>query len=136
MIVVAHTHRYLRFPKQQAVKVVRTVFRSEGVKNVPNISVVFTDDVYITKINKRFLNHNDTTDVIAFSLIDEMSNEAELYINLDAGRRQAKEYNVTYQNEVKRLLIHGTLHLIGYTDSTQKHRAYMKQKEEWYLKRI
>lgn len=136
MIVVAHTHPFLRFPKQQAIQVVQTVFKTEKWKKIPDVSIVFTDDAFITKINGMYLNHHFPTDVIAFPLMDEMSNDAELYVNLDAGRRQAKEYGVSYRNEVTRLLIHGALHLIGYNDTSKHQRLAMKQREDWYLERI
>lgn len=136
MIMVAHTHPFLRFPKQQAVRIVRTVFRTEGRRKIPDVSIVFTDDAYIEKINGEYLNHYYPTDVIAFPLMDEMSDEAELYVNLDAGRRQAKEYGVSYRNEITRLLIHGALHLIGYNDASNEQRLAMKQREDWYLERI
>lgn len=118
------------------MNVVMTVLRGEKVKTFPDLSVIFTDNKYIRTINKKFLNHDYSTDVIAFPLMDEFSSEAELYINLDAGRAQAKEYKVPFYTEIRRLLIHGTLHLVGYDDRTEQKRHEMRQREEWYLERI
>ncbi|HVN47309.1 MAG TPA: rRNA maturation RNase YbeY, partial [Bacteroidota bacterium] len=99
----------------------------------PDLSVVFTHNRFIKTINKKFLNHDYSTDVIAFSLGNGGGVEAELYINLDAARRQAKEFCATFTQETKRLLIHGALHLVGYDDKTEAGSKAMHAREDWYL---
>jgi rRNA maturation RNase YbeY len=94
---------------------------------------VFTHNRFIKTINKKFLNHNYSTDVIAFPLGSDVGVEAELYINLDAARKQASEYGVTFTQETKRLLIHGALHLLGFDDTTENERKKMHAWEDQYL---
>ncbi len=136
MIVVSYTHPFLRFPKEQVETIMRPVFRGERVRNFPDISVVFTDDKYIRTLNKKYLKHNYSTDVLSFPLSDDFCKCAEVYINLDAGRRQAREYGVPFLREVQRLLIHGALHLLGYEDGTNIERARMREREDYYLVKL
>ena len=87
-------------------------------------------------MNKRYLRHNRVTDVIAFSLPDGRTIGGEVYVNLDQARRQARDYGVGFQTEVKRLVIHGTLHLLGYRDSSPSLRTKMSRREDYYLARL
>ena len=134
MIVAAHQHRNLRFPNKETFRVVRRVVTGE--KKKVSVSIVFTDDRFIKNMNKRYLSHNRTTDVIAFPLSDGPGPEGEVYVNLDQAKRQALDYNVTFHNEVRRLVIHGTLHLLGYRDSTPSLKKRMRRLEDRYLARL
>jgi rRNA maturation RNase YbeY len=98
-----------------------------------SVSIVFTDDRFIKNMNKRYLRHNRVTDVIAFSLPEGRGIEGEVYVNLDQARRQARDYGVAFKNEVKRLVIHGTLHLMGYRDSSPSLKTKMSRREDYYL---
>ncbi len=84
-------------------------------------------------MNREFLNHNTATDVMAFPLEEKGDVESEIYINLDAARKQAERFEVTFANEVRRLLIHGALHLLGYTDDTPRTKKRMTKQEDLYL---
>jgi rRNA maturation RNase YbeY len=136
MINVSHNHPFLRFPKTLVPSVLRCVYAGEGKERLPSISVVFTTDKEIRMLNRKYLQHHGDTDIITFDLGDEMSDEAELYINLDAARRQADEYNVTFGQETRRLLIHGALHLLGYDDATAEERDAIHKREDGYLSMI
>jgi probable rRNA maturation factor len=59
--------------------------------------------------------------------------EGEVYVNLDRARSQARTYTVSFGDEVRRLLIHGTLHLLGYSDATARGKARMKEREDFFL---
>jgi len=87
-------------------------------------------------LNARFLNHSFSTDVLAFPLGTDEKLNAEVYINLDKAKAQAREYRVSFANEVTRLLIHGTLHLMGYKDETRKAQTRMRRREDFYLSRL
>ncbi|MCP4724860.1 MAG: rRNA maturation RNase YbeY [bacterium] len=101
------------------------------------ISIIFAGDTKIRELNKRFLNHDRSTDVIAFSLEDDGEPlEGEIYICTDTAGSQAEEYSVTYENELLRLIIHGTLHLCGYEDSTEPEKAEMLELGEDYLAQL
>jgi rRNA maturation RNase YbeY len=96
--------------------------------------VVFVDSHYCTSINRRYLNHNYSTDVLAFVLEKAPMLEGEIYVNLDRAKEQASEYRVSFANEVARLVIHGTLHLIGYDDRTATAHKKMKTIENKHVR--
>jgi rRNA maturation RNase YbeY len=97
------------------------------------VSIVFIDSRYSRRINRRYLNHDSVTDVISFPLETGALLEGEVYVNLDRARVQAREYGVSFSNEVARLVIHGTLHLVGFEDSTEKKALGMKAEEDRHL---
>lgn len=132
MIDVAHQHLVRRFPRKETTRVVSAVLRKEGGPRW-DVSVVFTDDRHMRRINKTFLGHDTVTDVIAFSLQDTMEVDAEVYVNLDQAARQALQEEVSFAEEVRRLLIHGTLHILGYRDATKTDRRSMRKREDQYL---
>jgi len=133
MIFVSHNHPFLRFPKELVPRVFRCVYTGEGRSTLPAMSIVFTDAQKIRALNRKYLQHQYDTDIITFDLGDESGEEAELYINLDAARRQAAEYGVTFRDETQRLLIHGALHLLGYHDGTTDEQTAIHDREDRYL---
>lgn len=132
MILLSTNHPHLRFPSKEVLRILKNVYKEEG-KEIPALAVICTHNRFIRKINREFLNHDYITDVIAFPLGEDGDVEAEIYINLDAARNQAKKFNVTYTQEARRLLIHGVLHLLGYSDKTRRERNKMTMQEEFYL---
>lgn len=154
MIEVFNQHPTKRFSKKETIRTIEAVLKGEKIRKNFSISVVFVDNKFIRKINKKYLNHDYPTDVISFSLgkadwsvpIDDRNEistrlssgrtEGELHLSLDKARTKAKEYNVTIANEVQRLLIHGTLHLLGYDDKGKDERNIMKRLEESYLRQL
>ncbi|MBD3290687.1 rRNA maturation RNase YbeY [candidate division KSB1 bacterium] len=100
-----------------------------------DIGIVFVNHNYIIELNKKFLGKNETTDVLSFSL-DETSKpeiSGEVYINLDIVSENAIEFNVSFVEEVNRMVIHGLLHLAGYDDQTDSDKAIMTRREDLYL---
>ena len=132
MILLSTNHPRLRFPSKEVFRALKIVYKKEG-KEIPTLTVICTHNRFIRKINKEFLTHDYITDIIAFPLGNDGGVEAEIYVNLDAARNQAKKYNVTYTQEARRLLIHGALHLLGYDDKTQRQKIKMNAREEFYL---
>jgi rRNA maturation RNase YbeY len=113
------------------------VLKGEGVTDAV-LRVVFTNDSAIRKLNTTWLGHRSTTDVISFPLAgdDGPAVEGEIYVNLDQARRQAREYGVTERNEIARLVIHGSLHVLGHDDATPALRRKMSGLEDSYLGRL
>ncbi len=132
MIDVGHEHPPRRISRKETLRVVQIVLRNEPGPRW-DLSVVFTNDRTMRRINRTFLGHNVVTDVIAFPLRDAMNIDAEVYVNLDQAVRQAKEEGIAVREEVRRLLIHGTLHILGYRDSTKTQRHRMRKLEDRYL---
>jgi probable rRNA maturation factor len=95
-------------------------------------SIILTSDGKIHELNKEFLNHDYPTDVITFEL-ENKPLEGEIYISIDTAERQAAEYKVSLTNELKRLAVHGILHLAGYKDDSEENRSRMARMEDKYL---
>lgn len=119
------------------------VLRCEGVSSPAEISVVLSDDDKVWELNRRFLNHDYPTDVLSFRLSEEKPTQSEkeillgeIIMGVEIAERNAKRYNQTLERELTRLAIHGTLHLLGYDDSTESQRRKMRRKERNYLKQI
>ncbi|HAL55155.1 MAG TPA: rRNA maturation RNase YbeY [Bacteroidetes bacterium] len=135
MIEVANNHPCIRFPRGDTHRTIYSVLETESA-SLAALSVVFVGDGYIREINKRFLRHDDVTDVIAFSLEGGLGVDGEVYVNLDRAKKQAKEYGVSFREETRRLLVHGTLHLLGYDDATGRARARMREREDYHLAKL
>ena len=101
------------------------------------IRVIFVDNPKIQSLNKKFLNHDYPTDVISFP-IEEGKNylEGEIYISLNKAFDQAKAYKVSLNEEIWRLIIHGSLHFLGFDDKNTEQKKIMTKKVNYYLKKF
>jgi probable rRNA maturation factor len=137
MIFTTNDHRSLRFPKRETLRAIQSVLKDESVRSF-RVSVVFVGSRKIRGINRRFLGHDYVTDVITFPLgeQDEPGAQAEIYVNLDRAKRQAREYGVSFVEETRRLLVHGMLHLVGYSDASPRQKARMTRREDAHLARL
>jgi probable rRNA maturation factor len=115
-------------------RAIRDVLRGERAGN-NNVDIVYCRDREIISLNREFKGQNKSTDVLAFNLSEGENDEylGEIYVNLQMARRQAEFFGVTYSQEVKRLTIHGVLHLLGFKDDTGASRARMWARQESYL---
>lgn len=98
-------------------------------------SFVFVDGRTIRSINRRFLSHDSVTDIITFPL-EQKPLSAEIYICLPQMKRQARQFGVTERNELLRLVVHGTLHALGYDDRAVRARKEMTALQERYVKEL
>ncbi len=135
IVEIVNAHPRLRVRRAAAVGCVRGVVRSAR-RSRGAITVVFVDDRESRRLNRRFLSHDRPTDVIAFPLGEGPNPEGEIYVNLDKARRQARTYHVSAANETARLIIHGTLHLLGYDDRTRAKARRMKAREDMLVDRL
>jgi len=123
----------LLFDKNEIVCLCENVLSSEDVSNY-DISVIFVNNKYIVNLNKRFFNKDNTTDVISFNISEKgIEIEGEVYINIDIINSQAEYYSVSFEEEMKRLVIHGLLHLVGYKDDRKNQKKEIREKEDYYL---
>jgi probable rRNA maturation factor len=115
-------------------EVVRTVLEGESIKEA-KISLAFVDNPTIHDINKRFLNHDEPTDVITFPLSAPRAKtlEGELVIGAEVGLQQATERGHDVETELSLYVIHGLLHLCGYDDRTDEDSARMREAERYHL---
>lgn len=124
-----------KLKKRRMKQIAESVLAAETVAGA-DITIILVDDAYITKLNKEFMNQNDTTDVISFHLENNQNNnfiEGEIYANVNQIEQQALDFGVSYDNELHRIIIHGLLHLVGYNDATLEEKETMTTKEDDYL---
>ena len=103
---------------------------SEEEKTPDDLNFIFTSDEMLLSVNQEFLKHNYFTDVIAFDYSKKDSLNGEVYISIDALRRNARLFRVKFNDELIRVMIHGTLHLCGYLDDNEEHRDKMFRRQE------
>jgi rRNA maturation RNase YbeY len=108
---------------------IRKVISTEE-KQLGEINYIFCDDHYLYKINLKFLDHDTYTDIISFDNSEGNELNGDIFISTDRVTENAKEYNVDFSDELKRVVIHGILHLCGYGDKTESEAALMRQKED------
>jgi rRNA maturation RNase YbeY len=98
------------------------------------LNYILTNDDVLVQLNKEYLRHFTLTDIITFDLSESDGLlTGDIYISVDRARENAKKYKDSLSNEIKRLMIHGVLHLMGYKDKSQTEREMMRAKEEYYL---
>ncbi len=97
------------------------------------INYIFVDDVYLHKMNTKFLNHDTLTDIITFDYSIDKLLSADIYISIDRIKENADKFNVDFYNELSRVMIHGVLHLMGLKDKTESDKLEMRKAEDLCL---
>ncbi|HBB90927.1 MAG: rRNA maturation RNase YbeY [Bacteroidetes bacterium GWF2_49_14] len=108
------------------------VVLTEG-KEVGVTNVIFCSDAYLVKINKEFLKRDYFTDVITFDYSDGATISGDIIISVDRTEENAREMAISGVDELRRVMVHGILHLIGYNDDTIENKAKMTSREDLYL---
>jgi rRNA maturation RNase YbeY len=100
------------------------------------LSISFISSPELRAINKKYLKHDNNTDIITFNYSKRVKEiDGEILISFEEARRNAKKYNTKYSKEICRLIIHGVLHLLNYDDNNKKNKANMKQMENKLINR-
>lgn len=95
-----------------------------------SIQINFISSNYIHKINKKYLQHDSSTDIITFNYTEnKLFLDGELYISVQDAEKNAKRYGISLEQELLRLVIHGVLHLLGYDDMSKDNKIVMKKIE-------
>ena len=114
-------------------KLVTNVFDEKKIKKI-NLLIILSKKSYLNKLKMKFFNVNQYTDVIAFNLSDNNDClEGEIYVSIDDVKENAMIFKQSYNNELKRIIVHGILHLIGYDDTSEKEIEIMKELENKYI---
>ncbi len=99
-------------------------------KKVGEINYIFCDDQYLHKLNVEYLNHDTFTDIISFDSTENDLLSGDIFISVERVEENADNYAIALDEELKRVIAHGVLHLCGYKDKTESEAALMRQKEE------
>jgi rRNA maturation RNase YbeY len=112
---------------------ISSVLLSEN-KSEGEINYIFCDDDYLVEINQQYLNHDTLTDIISFDY--SLGNEihGDIYISIERVRENAEEFKVSFEEELKRVMIHGVLHYCGYKDKSESDELLMRSKEDEKIK--
>lgn len=114
------------------VSLLKRICENEG-KSLKEIALVFCSDSFLLDVNNRFLNHDYYTDIITFDYVEGNEISGDLMISVDRVRDNAEQEGVIFINELHRVIIHGTLHLLGYGDKSNEEISVMREKEDFYL---
>ena len=108
---------------------IQDVIISES-KELGEINYIFCDDEYLLNINKQYLDHDYYTDVISFDYTDDYVISGDVFISIDRVKENSTDYKVSFEDELKRVIIHGVLHYCGYSDKSEAEEQFMRNKEE------
>ncbi|MGK6343384.1 rRNA maturation RNase YbeY [Chryseobacterium sp. DT-3] len=108
------------------------IILSEG-KKTGEINYIFCDDEYLLKINQDYLQHDYYTDIITFDYVKGKTISGEIFVSLQRISDNASTLSRDYEEELKRVLAHGILHLAGYKDKTEEEEKEMRRMEDLYL---
>lgn len=95
--------------------------------------IIFVDDAHLQNLHSTYLDDDSLTDIMTFNLNDDDEVEGEIYISVDRARDNAAVYEVHYEQELCRLIIHGLLHLNGHDDASPAERQKMRELENFHL---
>lgn len=120
--------------KKEIIQLIKNVFKIEE-RGLNSLYYIFCTDTYLLNINKEFLHHDFYTDIVTFDLSNSPKETiGEIYISIDRVSDNAKTLNITEQQELLRVIIHGALHLCGYKDKKKSEITLMREKEDYFLR--
>ncbi len=101
--------------------------------SIEEINIIFTTDDFLLELNKKYLNHNYFTDILTFPFQQDPL-QTDLYISVDRVKDNAQNLSIPFDNELRRVMIHGILHNLKYDDHTEDDITEMRAKEEACLR--
>ena len=102
-------------------------------KELGDVTIIFCSDDYLLEVNRQHLEHDYYTDIITFDYSDFPIVSGDLFISFDRVKENASDFNVSFEHELHRVIIHGFLHLCGYFDKTNEDQILMRSKENQAL---
>lgn len=109
------------------------VILSENKKE-GDINYIFCNDEYLLNLNEQYLDHDTLTDIISFDYSVGNELHGDIFISIERVRENAQDFNVTFDEELKRVLVHGVLHYCGFKDKSEEEEQLMRQKEDEKIK--
>ena len=114
--------------EEQYSEWIMRVILSES-KLLQEVNYIFCDDYYLHKINMEYLNHDTYTDIISFDNSKHKHIAGDIFISVDRVKENAQELKELFEEELRRVVVHGILHFCGYKDKTKEEEALMREKE-------
>jgi len=101
---------------------------------IDTLVFLFVDDNEILEMNKKFLKHDYYTDVITFGELKDKKISGDIAISIERVLDNSKTYGVEFEDELKRVMVHGLLHIMGYNDKASSDKTVMSKKEKKAIK--
>ena len=131
-----HGLNFLLKDKLLIKSLIARIFAEEKV-DFKSVSYVFCNDDFLLKLNHQYLNHDTLTDILTFTLSNSsLPIISEIYISIERVKDNAHNLKIEFLTELYRVIIHGILHLCGYTDKSKVEKSQMRKKEDYYLSKI
>lgn len=131
-----HGLKFLLKDKLLIKSLIARIFAEEKV-HFNSVSYVFCNDDFLLKLNQQYLNHDTFTDILTFTLSNSsLPIVSEIYISIERVKDNAHDLKIEFLSELYRVIIHGILHLCGYSDTSKVEKSQMRKKEDYYLLKI
>jgi probable rRNA maturation factor len=136
-IAIASPQETVPIDRQRMREIVRAVLAGEGVAD-PEISLAFVDNATIHALNRRYLDHDEPTDVLSFPLSEPHAKKlaGELVIGAEVALAEAQRRGHDVHAELALYVVHGLLHLCGFDDKSESAARAMRSRERYYLKEL
>ena len=122
--------------KKNITKLSELIFNDFNYSRI-ELNIVLTTDEQLSEMKKEYFNLDQYTDVIAFTINDKLpAIEGELYVSIDRVRENATTFNASIDKELKRVISHGVLHLVGLDDSSSAEKKEMTKYEDRYINSV
>lgn len=112
---------------------IERIIESEG-KQLGEVNYIFCDDEYLHEINVQYLDHDTLTDIISFDYTEGNIISGDIFISIERVQDNANDFQVSFQEELKRVMAYGVLHYCGYKDKSESDEKLMRQKEDEKIK--
>ena len=119
--------------ENQIIEWLSKVIASEK-KREGDINYIFCDDAYLVEINQQYLNHDTLTDIISFDYSVGNELHGDIFISIERVKENDVDFNVSFDEELKRVMVHGVLHYCGYKDKSLENELLMRSKEDEKIK--
>mgnify|MGYP001599157782 FL=1 len=126
---VSKTNDSYRYNYDSIKKLCSLVLDSSNYKSI-TMNMIFTNDEDLSKMKREYFNEDVLTDVLVFPMQNDILLDSEVYISYERAIESSKEFGVSLNNELVRLIVHGLLHLLGYKDDNDKSKEIMFNKQE------
>ena len=128
-INIFNDYKDIDFHKNHIVQLINLSLE-EAKYNQVKINLIFCDNDKLNSFKREYFDDDVLTDIVTFPIKNDSDLEAEIYISVEMAKINSKEFNVSLNNELSRLIIHGVLHLIGFNDDTKDSKKIMFLKQE------
>ena len=114
---------------------IKTIVADKGFE-IGEINYIFCDDAYLLKLNIEFLQHDTLTDIISFDNTMGKLISGDIFISVERVSDNAKDFKVSFDDELHRVMIHGVLHYMGYKDKSEEDEKEMRHQENLALEKL